>query len=142
MVKKDRYYLTVGDFNKFIKQSFYRTKYKAPKSEQVEKIVGMSRNEFIEHLEETFKNRYGISTEEYLKYFPYRSLCIDHIKPLRTANSRNEVELLCHYSNLQLLICRDNLVKDRGTDITICHEDLKSKIEFLKRSIQRDEESM
>lgn len=133
MTKKERYYLTVFEFNRFIKQSFYRTKYAAPKSEEVEEIVGISRGEFIDHLEATFRKRYGITTEKYLQYFPYRNLYIDHIKPLRFARSREEVKALCHYSNLQLLLARDNAAKEKGIDISVNHADPAGFIAMIEK---------
>lgn len=123
MNKRERYYLTLGEFNKFIKESFYRMKFAAPKSEEVEEIVGISREAFIDHLEETFRKRYGITAKQYLRVYPYRNLYIDHVKPLRLAESREKVKALCHYSNLQLLLPRDNTMKERGVDISVDHSD-------------------
>lgn len=134
------FYLTVGEFNRFIKSSFYRTHYAPPKSEEIEKIVGMNRFQFLQHLEMTFKDRYGISTEKYYEHFPYGKLCIDHIKPLRFAETREEVLDLCHYSNFQLLTTRDNIVKEKdGYDIDIEHEDLESRIEKREKVFHEGE---
>ena len=36
---------------------------------------------------------------------------IDHIIPLCTVNTKEEIIKLCHYSNLQLLKAKDNLEK-------------------------------
>lgn len=140
MAKKEQFYLTMGEFNRIIKQSFYRTGFKAPKSEEVEEIVGMSRNDFINYLEKTFSDRYGISTGKYLQYYQYRGLCVDHIKPLRVAKSREEVVQLCHYSNLQLLLQRDNVAKEKGIDININHADPLEYIEMIEaiRKVGRD----
>ena len=44
---------------------------------------------------------------------------IDHIVPLATATTENEVLKLCHYKNLQLLTAEDNLAKGSLEDSTI-----------------------
>lgn len=39
---------------------------------------------------------------------------IDHIIPLNAANTKEEMELLCHYTNLQPLWAIDNLRKGKN----------------------------
>lgn len=112
MSVKNGYCMTQSEFIRFIKQSFYRTKFSVPDRSEIEAIVGMNNEEFTRHLERTFVERYGISTEKYLDYFAYRNLCIDHIAPLRLAKTREDVIRLCRYSNFQLLMSRDNSAKE------------------------------
>lgn len=133
MSVKNGYCMTQSEFIRFIKQSFYRTKFSVPDSSEIEAIVGMNNEEFTKHLERTFVERYGISTEKYLDYFEYRKLCIDHIAPLRLAKTREDVIRLCRYSNFQLLLSRDNSAKEHGIDISKDHADPKGLLERLER---------
>lgn len=123
------YELTESRYNVFIKQSFYRMQYRPPDNCTIEHIVRMNPAELEKHLERTFYERYGISTQKYIRYFGDSKLCIDHITPLRYAETIEDVKRLCCYSNLQLLITRDNIVKERGVDIWKNHADLKTEIE-------------
>lgn len=75
------------------------------KNNKLEKIVGLNSKDMVNYLLETFKDNYGY---EWNKIEP---LHIDHIKPLSTANTEEEVIKLCHYTNLQLLKAKDNLEK-------------------------------
>lgn len=129
-VTRDRFYLTTVEFNGFIKKSFYRCKYQAPKSYEIEQIVGMDKESFIDYLENTFMSRYGVSTQKYYEHFSRHLLVIDHIVSLRTAKSADDVRKLCHYTNLQLLTHRDNIIKEKGTNIDICHSDVKRELEY------------
>ena len=54
---------------------------------------------------ETYKNNYGIEWDN------IEPIHIDHIKPLKYANTEKEIVKLCHYTNLQLLKAQDNLEK-------------------------------
>ena len=90
-----------------IRKAFNSRGYK--KSKSTEGIVGCSTDFLIEHLKKTYLERYG---EEYVD----QEVHIDHIIPLKTARNETEMIELCHYSNLQLLTPKDNLVKgDRYT---------------------------
>lgn len=91
-----------------IYSSFTRKKY--IKQENTEQIIGCSIDELITHLKKTYFKNYG---EEYDKS---KDVHIDHIIPLATANSEDEVKKLCHYSNLQLLKDSDNLEKAAKLD--------------------------
>jgi len=66
-------------------------------------IIGCSPIELKEHLEKQFTKNMG---------WDNRSLWhIDHIVPLSSAKTEEEVYKLCHYSNLQPLWAEDNLKK-------------------------------
>lgn len=62
-------------------------------------------DKFNEHLLKTYKNNYGEEWDGVEKVH------IDHIVPLATANTEEEVIKLCHWTNLQLLKEKDNLYK-------------------------------
>lgn len=88
-----------------IKNSFRRRGFK--KKQKGEKIYGCSVNELIEHLIKTYENNYNEKWDwKYLK-----DVHVDHIIPLASANTEEDVIKLCHYSNLQLLKAKDNLDK-------------------------------
>lgn len=70
-------------------------------------IVGCSKEEFIQHLIKTFENNYKIKyNESYLK-----DLHIDHIIPISSSNTKEEVLKLNHYTNLQFLYKDHNMEK-------------------------------
>ena len=66
-------------------------------------LVGCSVEFLREHLERQFKD--GMSWDN------CGSWHIDHIIPLSSANNSEEMNKLCHYSNLQPLWAYDNLRK-------------------------------
>lgn len=82
------------------------------KSKKTENILGCNLEYFVNHLLQTFKNNYGY---EWNKKEPVH---IDHIIPLATAKTEEEVIKLCHYTNLQLLKAEDNLHKGAKLDYT------------------------
>jgi hypothetical protein len=66
-------------------------------------IVGCSPQELKEHLEKQFKE--GMNWEN-------RNLWhIDHIIPLASANTEEELYKLCHFTNLQPLWAEENIKK-------------------------------
>lgn len=83
------------------------------KSEKTEKILGCDLEYFVNYLLQTFKNNYGY---EWGKKEPVH---IDHIIPLATAKTEEEVIKLNHYTNLQLLKAEDNLHKGTKLDYTL-----------------------
>lgn len=86
-----------------INKSFKRKGYN--KNTNTYKIIGCDYNTFIEHLLNTFKNNYGYEWNK------QECVHIDHIIPLSTAKSEDDVIKLCYYTNLQLLKAKDNLMK-------------------------------
>ena len=66
-------------------------------------IVGCSQEFLREHLEQKFVE--GMSWENQGEWH------IDHIVPLSTAETEEDVYKLCHYTNLQPLWAKDNLIK-------------------------------
>jgi len=71
-------------------------------------IIGCTPEYLKEHIETQFTE--GMSWELIGKY-----IHIDHIIPLCSAKTEEEIYKLCHYSNLQPLWAKDNLLK--GTKI-------------------------
>lgn len=86
-----------------ISKSFSRKKF--IKKENTEKILGCNFKQLYKHLLKTYKNNYKIEWDGIEK------IHIDHIIPLATAKTEEEVIKLCHYSNLQLLKAQDNMIK-------------------------------
>jgi hypothetical protein len=68
-------------------------------------IVGCTPEFLREYIEKQFKN--GMSWDNYGFYGWH----IDHIIPLSSGNTEEEVYKLCHYTNLQPLWAEDNLKK-------------------------------
>jgi|688.fasta_scaffold290625_2 hypothetical protein len=74
-------------------------------SKKTSDIVGLDYNDFKNYISGMFTE--GMCWENYGKWH------LDHIKPLCTAKSIEEVYLLNHYTNLQPLWGDDNLKKNR-----------------------------
>lgn len=70
-------------------------------------IVGCSPEELKEHLENQFKN--GMTWDNQGEWH------IDHIIPLSSGNTEEEIIKLCHYTNLQPLWAIDNMKKGSKT---------------------------
>ena len=75
------------------------------KSEKTEDIVGCDINYLQRHLRMTYLIRYGVEWDG------ITPVHIDHIKPLASAHTVEEVYTLNRYTNLQLLREEDNLSK-------------------------------
>lgn len=100
----------------FIRESFYRNNFK--KQAKTEEILGCDINYLREHLKQTFKNNYGYDWDGIEKVH------IDHIKPISLGNTIEEVNNLCHYTNLQLLKPKDNQIKSNKLNWTITKENI------------------
>ena len=106
--KNDKiFYLTIN-MRKSILNSFQRKGYN--KNNKTEKIIGLNKDEFVRHLLKTFISNYGYEWDG------KEPVHIDHIIPLATAKTEDEVIKLCHYTNLQLLKAKDNLEKGCKTE--------------------------
>lgn len=75
------------------------------KSKHTEEIVCCDLEFLYEYLLQTYKSNYGYEWNKVEK------IHIDHIIPLATAKTEEDIIRLFHYSNLQLLKERDNLEK-------------------------------
>jgi len=76
----------------------------AVKSNNFESVVGCTCEDLYLHLLSTWETKYGVP-------WSGEPCEIDHIKPLCTAKSVDDVKSLFHYSNLQLLTPEDNCKK-------------------------------
>lgn len=76
-------------------------------------LIGMPCQEFRSYMLKTFEETYG---------YPWdgtEPVEIDHIVPLMTATTPDEVDALCHYTNLRLLKAKDNAAKGTSLDYQI-----------------------
>lgn len=101
--KEDYIFRLKEDIRTVIRHSFKRKGIK--KSHKTEQIIGCTITELKNHLLQTFFENYGYEWDG------IEDVHIDHIVPLATANTEEEVIKLCHYTNLQLLKAKDNLEK-------------------------------
>ena len=102
-MKEDYIYKFKSQIRKMINNSFRRNGH--TKNEKTEKIIGCTIDYFIEYLLQTYRANYGYEWDNKEK------IDIDHIIPLATANTPEDVTKLCYYTNLQLLKHSDNLRK-------------------------------
>ena len=101
--KQDEMYRIKERIRNLINNSFKRKN--TFKSKKTEEILGCSIEYFINYLLNTYKNNYGCD------YDYKEKVHIDHIIPLFTAKTKDEIVKLCNYKNLQLLKASDNLQK-------------------------------
>ena len=99
----DRVYFIKQKIRSVIYKSFSRKGFQ--KISLAEEITGMSGSDLCAYLLKTFENNYGH------KWNGAEKVHIDHIVPLATARTEEDVRRLCHYSNLRLLKAFDNLSK-------------------------------
>lgn len=106
-LEKDPVFKLKERARKTIADSFLRRGY--TKNSKSQEIIGCDWTTFTKHLFDTWQKRYGTvyAGEDYH---------IDHIIPLSTAQTEDEVIKLCHYTNLQLLKPEDNLAKSNKTE--------------------------
>jgi len=84
-----------------IRNSFSRKGYS--KSSKTNDILGIDYNGLIEYIQSKFQD--GMTWEN------RGSWHIDHIIPLSSAKNEEDIIKLCHYTNLQPLWAKDNLMK-------------------------------
>lgn len=101
--KTDPLYKFKGQISHLIWLSFQRKNFK--KKNLVSEILGCTEEEAQKHLYKTFFENYGY------EYDGKEDVHIDHIIPLKTAETEEDVKRLCHYTNLRLLKAIDNLKK-------------------------------
>lgn len=94
-----------------IKDSFKRRNCK--KNKLASEITGLNSQDLHEYLLKTFEENYGY------KWDGVEPVDIDHIVPLSTASTEEDVIKLCHYSNLQLLKASDNRSKQNKINYSI-----------------------
>lgn len=101
--KEDPVYLLAWTVRKTVSELF-----RGKKSKKSLELLGCPFETLKAHLEGLFQS--GMSWENYGKWH------IDHKYPLARANSVEELEKLCHFSNLQPLWATDNLSKGTKLD--------------------------
>ena len=101
--------------------------------------LGCTAQEFKEHLERLFQM--GMTWENY----GLGGWVVDHIKPISLAKTSDEVYLLNHYTNLQPMWERDNLVKSNKYDEPTLQFHEPNEIdgfgEFLEEMLMLNQES-
>lgn len=84
-------------------------RYIKSKSKSTEEILGIDYVNFLKYIESKFTE--GMTWDLMGKF-----IHIDHIIPLSSAKSQEELYNLCHYTNLQPMWAKDNLKKSNKTD--------------------------
>lgn len=94
-----------------LKQNLRRriNRYIKNKSTSTELILGINYDHFLIYIQNKFTE--GMTLEKL-----GREIHIDHIIPLSSAKTEEELYNLCHYTNLQPLWAKDNLTKSNKTD--------------------------
>lgn len=77
------------------------------KKAETAKIVGMSGRDLLNYLWNKFEMDYGLPRT----FIGLSQVHVDHIVPLASAKTQEEVLKLNHYTNLQFLLIEDNLSK-------------------------------
>ena len=109
--KNDPLFKMIIQIRGMISGSFTRRGY--TKRSHTYEILGTDYNTFYKHLLNTFKKNYGYDWDG------HEEVHIDHIVPLATAENEDDIIALCHYTNLQLLKGKDNLIKGDKIDWNI-----------------------
>tara|TARA_R100001086_G_scaffold249160_1_gene188066 strand:- start:26 stop:610 length:585 start_codon:yes stop_codon:yes gene_type:complete len=104
--KNDSVFKLRRDISKQIRQALtgYRPYREGSK---VYSITGLTGKELQHYLHSTFELNYGMPRE----WIDLKQVEIDHIIPISTAKSEQDIKRLNHYTNLQLLFREDNLKK-------------------------------
>jgi hypothetical protein len=109
--KHKKYFLNRRNKNSLFKLSdnvrrrlnFFLKKQNIKKTNKTFELVGCSAEFLKEHLEKQFRD--GMSWDNYGTWH------VDHIIPLSSAKNTEELNKLCHYSNLQPLWAQENMSK-------------------------------
>lgn len=103
---EDPKYKMVCDVRNMLNNAFNK-RMKVGKQKRTEEILGCTIDFFIEYLQSQFKE--GMTIENHGEWH------IDHIIPLSSATTEEEVIKLNHYTNLQPLWAKENIVKRNKT---------------------------
>jgi len=101
--KEDLVFSLKCNIRSLINNSFKRGNNKFKKDEKTEKILGCSIIFFISYISLKFKN--SMTIENHGEWH------LDHIVPLATAKTEDDVIRLNHYTNFQPLWAKDNMSK-------------------------------
>ena len=110
-IKKDKKFAMIVRVRKLLFRSF--NEHNIIKNEKALKIISCDFEYFYNHLLKTFESNYK---HEWDGKEPVH---IDHIIPLATAKTEEDIIKLCHYTNLQLLKAKDNLQKGKKINYKI-----------------------
>ena len=102
-MKNDSLFKFKYSIRSLIRSSFKRVNNKFKKNSQTEIILGCKIEEFISYIQKQFTE--GMTLENHGEWH------LDHIIPLATAKTEEDVIRLCHYTNYQPLWAEDNLFK-------------------------------
>lgn len=112
---EDPVYKLKGQVRRCLNDSFKKKGFR--KSKHTEEILGLPLLEFYTYLLKTYKENYG-------KDWDGKEIVhVDHIIPLATAKTEEEVLKLCHYTNLQLLNAEDNMDKKDKLDWSVSNNE-------------------
>jgi hypothetical protein len=100
-LKEDPLFAMKLRLRKATSKAFYRAGY--TKRSKTTEMLGCSWEEAKSHIESGFTD--GMNWDNRSKWH------IDHIIPLASAKNEDELKKLCHYTNLQPLWGRDNIIK-------------------------------
>lgn len=103
---KDPTYKMICAVRNMLNNAFHK-RMRVAKTKQAEEILGCSIEFFIEHLQSQFQD--GMTLENHGEWH------IDHIIPLSSAKTEEEVIKLNHYTNLQPLWAKENILKRNKT---------------------------
>lgn len=101
--KEDKIFKFRNSLRQLIYTSFKRGSFNYKKKSKTEFILGCTIIEFRNYIESKFKR--GMSFENYGQWH------LDHIIPLATANTEEDIVRLNHYTNFQPLWAEDNFKK-------------------------------
>jgi len=108
----DQQFKFSGNLRTLIRESFKRAlKGTYKKSQKTEQILGCTIDEFIHHLQSQFKS--GMTLDNHGQGPGYWN--IDHIIPISSAKTEEEIYELNHYTNLQPLWWEENMTKGSKT---------------------------
>ena len=108
-IEKDPFYKKQRNIRVMVSRAFIRKGWS--KNTKTQKILGCDYKTAIKHLEKTFLKNYGIPIEQ-----AKEKVHIDHIVPVSTAKTEEELIKLNHYTNLQYLYESHNLQKSNKLD--------------------------
>jgi len=101
--KKDPFFRLIGNFRR--RTTIYLKQMKFKKDGSMFNMIGCTPEEFRKYLEDKFLN--GMSWDNYGMYGWH----IDHIIPISSAKTLEEIKKLSHYTNFQPLWAKDNREK-------------------------------
>ena len=127
-LKNDSLYRFKCNIKSNIRSSFLRGKAKFKKQTNTEKILGCSIEYFQKHIESNFQE--GMSFDNHGEWH------IDHIIPLATAKTIEDVIKLNHYTNLQPLWAIDNLKKGAKKHFKILI--METSVEWLAKRLYEE----